>query len=569
MPGNISRTDRPMTTKQKTAALYARFSSDLQKDRSLDDQFAVCETYAKREDFKVISTFHDRAKSGATLFDRDGLLDLMTAAKARKFNAVIVENLDRLSRDQEDLAGIYKKLEFYGIKLHAINEGKTTPIHMGIRGLVGSLFLKDLGEKVKRGHNGRVRAGKFPGSVTYGYDRVLGKPGDRQINQEHAAVLRRIFTEYADGISPRVIATGLTRDGIPTPRVGTKHWNHQSIGGGNSHSLLCNRLYIGEIVWNKHHTVQDPETGSKHKRTSPEAERVITAVPELRIIDQKLWDAAQKVRESGSLAKFGPGGIVRTTPIVRDMHLLSGLLRCGVCTGKMIITNKCRGKQYVACAAAHSKSACSHRKMYDIDILKHGVLNGFRDNLIDPEAIAETARSFHAEYEAEVKRNSSERLAAEKQRNRLVIQIDRLVSAITDSDQPLPALLSSLKAKEAERVGLEERIRLLGAANVVTLHPNVIDDYRANVDRLHKALTENPGDPDNRTAFRNMLDSVVVHPTAIRQDYQFTVFGRLSAILGVDLFPTSRPNQDIVADQRVDRCDIGNEAFSPSSWRRR
>ena len=55
------------------AALYARFSSDLQKDRSIDDQLALCRVHAQRESLKVVATFADRAKSGATLFDRQQL----------------------------------------------------------------------------------------------------------------------------------------------------------------------------------------------------------------------------------------------------------------------------------------------------------------------------------------------------------------------------------------------------------------------------------------------------------------------------------------------------------------
>lgn len=95
--------------KAKTAVIYARFSSDLQKDRSVEDQAAICEQLASREGYKVIEIFSDRAKSGASMFERDGLLALMTAAKKRSFDAVIVESLDRLSRDQEDLAGIFKR----------------------------------------------------------------------------------------------------------------------------------------------------------------------------------------------------------------------------------------------------------------------------------------------------------------------------------------------------------------------------------------------------------------------------------------------------------------------------
>ena len=63
------------------------------------------------------AVFADRARTGATIIGRDGLLDLMEAARSRKFDAVIVESLDRLSRDQEELAGIFKRLEFAGVSI--------------------------------------------------------------------------------------------------------------------------------------------------------------------------------------------------------------------------------------------------------------------------------------------------------------------------------------------------------------------------------------------------------------------------------------------------------------------
>src|SRR6476469_6804322 len=96
-----SKRGTPVTTNQKTAALYSRFSSDLQNDRSIEDQFAVCRTYAAREGFNIVREFEDRAKTSATLFDRDGFLELMHEAKAHKFDIVIVESLDRVSRDPE------------------------------------------------------------------------------------------------------------------------------------------------------------------------------------------------------------------------------------------------------------------------------------------------------------------------------------------------------------------------------------------------------------------------------------------------------------------------------------
>jgi site-specific DNA recombinase len=146
-----------MTTPQKTAAIYARFSTDLQKDSSIEDQFATCEAAAKREGFKVTSRFSDRAKSGTSLYERDGALELMVAAKARKFDVVIVESLSRLARDQEDIHGLFKRLKHAQVALHTVSDGEANAMKITVRGLMDSDFIENLAKQVRRGLNGRAR----------------------------------------------------------------------------------------------------------------------------------------------------------------------------------------------------------------------------------------------------------------------------------------------------------------------------------------------------------------------------------------------------------------------------
>ncbi len=104
----------------KRAAIYARFSTELQRDRSIDDQVALCRTHAERLGISVVATYHDSARSGASVLGRDGLMQMMEHAREKRFDVLIVEALDRLSRDMEDLAGIHKRLTFLGIEIQAI-----------------------------------------------------------------------------------------------------------------------------------------------------------------------------------------------------------------------------------------------------------------------------------------------------------------------------------------------------------------------------------------------------------------------------------------------------------------
>jgi site-specific DNA recombinase len=97
-----------------------------------------------------------KARSGGSIMGRDGLLRLLDQAKDRSFDVVVIEALDRLSRDMEDLAGIHKRLSFLGIEIRAVHEGVVNTVLVGLRGLVGQLFREDNAHKVRRGLAGPV-----------------------------------------------------------------------------------------------------------------------------------------------------------------------------------------------------------------------------------------------------------------------------------------------------------------------------------------------------------------------------------------------------------------------------
>ena len=106
-------------------ALYARYSTDLQSDASVEDQLRICRTRAEREGWTVVESYSDRAISGASLI-RPGIQALMEDAGRRRFDVVLAEALDRLSRDQEDIAALFKRLRFAGVSIVTIAEGEIT-----------------------------------------------------------------------------------------------------------------------------------------------------------------------------------------------------------------------------------------------------------------------------------------------------------------------------------------------------------------------------------------------------------------------------------------------------------
>jgi site-specific DNA recombinase len=156
------------------------------------------------------------------------------------------------------------------IRLITLSEGEISELHVGLKGTMNALFLKDLASKTRRGLEGRVRQGRSGGGSAYGYDVVHqidahGEPirGERRINEPQAAIVRRIFNDYATGISPRAIAKRLNAEKVLAPAG--KGWGPSKIHGNRQRGtgILNNELYIGRLVWNRQRYIKDLETGKR------------------------------------------------------------------------------------------------------------------------------------------------------------------------------------------------------------------------------------------------------------------------------------------------------------------
>ncbi|MFD1961753.1 recombinase family protein [Novosphingobium panipatense] len=137
-------------------ALYARYSDDKQSAASIEDQFLICREQAKREGWHIVGNYKDAAISGASVILRPGIQALVQDAQMGRFDVLLAEALDRVSRDQADVATLYKHLQFAGVKIVTLAEGEVSELHVGLKGTMNALFLKDLAKKTHRGLRGRV-----------------------------------------------------------------------------------------------------------------------------------------------------------------------------------------------------------------------------------------------------------------------------------------------------------------------------------------------------------------------------------------------------------------------------
>lgn len=387
------------------AAIYARFSSDLQDARSITDQVALARRYASTRGLTIVGVYEDAAVSGASVLNRPGLQRLLKDAEAQQVDVVVTESLDRLSRSQADIAALYERLSFFGTRIETLADGHVSEIHIGLKGTMAALFLKDLAQKTRRGQIGRVKAGRIPGGRSYGYDVVPSGDdrGRRVINEREAAIIRRIYQEYASGKGTLAIVKDLNREGEPGPSGGA--WNVSALVGSpkRRNGLLNNELYNGAIVYNRQRFLKDPATGKRVSRPNPESEWLRQEVPEQRIVDEVLWLKVQKIRE----ARGGPKIHMKRGP----KRLLSGLVFCGCCGARYNVATK----DWLRCSARTNSGTCLDSRPIRMTEVEQRVLSSVERHLLTPEMVDAAIEAYREEYaQAQGDRDGMrDRLAAE------------------------------------------------------------------------------------------------------------------------------------------------------------
>ena len=527
------------------AASYARYSTDLQNDRSIDDQHFENGKLAEANDCVVVKEYSDRAMSGASVFGRTGLHQLMQDARAGKFQAVVVEGLDRISRDQEELSAIFKRLTFLDIALYSSHDGKVDSMTVSVRGMQGAFFMSDLSQKIHRGQAGVVRDGRSAGGRAYGYRPVAGATGHLEIVEGEAEVIRRIFQDFANGLSPRRIAADLNAEGVMPPRG--NYWSASALNGNKArgYGILSNPLYGGKIVWNRVRMLRNPDTGKRVSRVNPKEKWQEEPAPDLAIVDKDLFARVQtKIEERSN------GEQKKPWRHRKPKRLLSGLLKCGCCGGGMSIKDHSRYGTRIQCSAAKEGGACKNTRAFPLEAIEHQVVKGLSQKLGSTAAIAAFVKAYNDERRA---------LAADAINRRSAIEM-RLKAIATERERTVDLLVRDvireedgalkLKGFEAETANLQAELAgLEEPPNIIELHPTAVSDYLKTIDRLAEALTGEEG-ADALMPVRELIDRVVVTPGD--DGTSISVEGKLNRLIGGDQYPTMKLGGLMVAEEGLE-----------------
>jgi site-specific DNA recombinase len=489
------------------AAIYARFSTDKQSDSSIEDQARNCTRYAERLGMEIVHRFEDKAISGTSKM-RPGYQAMLAAAERGEFNALLVDDLSRLSRDDVEMKQVIRRFKFRRITIIGVSDGydsgsKGEKIQSTMRGLMNELYLDDLREKTHRGLYGKAMNGFSAGGSCYGYSRVpiehptkldpSGRPlieaVRRVVNEEEAKWVRQIFEWYASGYSPKSIAAELNRKKIPSPRGST--WAANAIYGDitQDNGLLNNQLYIGRYIWNRSEWIKNPDSGKRKRIERPESEWVVTEMPDLRIVPQDMWDAV-KARQAQTRQDSAKLRQALNNPKSRShtgKYLFSGLLKCGCCGANF---SMCSTSSY-GCATNLNRghAACSNKLRVPRRFLEGRLIEAIRGDLLSKEAvdafIKETAILLRqAELDVQPQHKAMERQLVEAERSIANIMAAIKAGIITTSTK------AELEKAEAARSEAEATLKAKASATkeLPCLLPRAAERYRALVKDLGSTL---------------------------------------------------------------------------------
>ena len=545
----------------KRAVIYARYSSDLQSDASIEDQVRLAKRLIDDQEFKLTQTYTDHGISGASLL-RPGYQQLLTDARAGMFEVVIAESIDRLSRDQEHIAAFHKAMNFSGISVITTSEGVINELHIGLKGTMSALYLKDLADKTRRGLEGRVRKGKSGGGLCYGY-RVDHKyhqdgsvaRGDRYIEESEAQVVRRIFEEYRSGKSPKSIAHELNEEGVPGPKGG--QWSPSAIYGNwrRGTGILNNELYVGRIVWNRQRYIKDPISGKRQARLNPEHKWVIEEVPSLQIVDEGLWKSVKEKQLLTRRAIENNGHRIEVAR--RPKYLLSGLLQCGSCGGGY---SKISLHHY-GCSTARNKATCNNLLTIRRDTVEELVLVGLKEHLLQPAAYKAFIEEFTREYNAKINQHTAFIAKCEAELQRTSLQLQKLIDAIKIG-VPAETVKEEIQSLNMRRARLEDDIKS-AAPKAPYLHPNLSAVYRDKVNNLVQALNDPNTIAEANTAIRQLIERVRLVPEG--GELKVELYGELAALLR--LGSASNAKHLLAGAEEVQVVMVAGVGFEPAAFR--
>jgi len=398
------------------AVLYARFSSDNQREESIEAQLRAMHEYCQRNGAVVIREYCDRARS-ATTDDRPEFLSMIADARNHEFDFVVVHKLDRFSRNRYDSAYYKRELRKNGISLlsvleHMDDSPESVILESVLEGM-SEYYSKNLAREVMKGmRESALKCQALGGKPPFGY-KVNPDTRRYEVNEEEAEAVRMIFRQVCEGYGYSEIITELNR-------LGYKTRNGNPFGKNSISEILRNEKYKGIYIFNRAASYSHNRTRNNHKsKPADEIIRIPGGMPAL--VDEKTFDRVAAIIKGRS--RSAPNGRAKET------YLLSGKVFCGVC-----------GSSY------------NGNRNYIEDF----ILKRIGEIVFAEERIPQLIAAYYASHEELAGDGVKilDRLYGNK--NEIQRKIDNIISVITQSGSP--SLLKTLDELEADKQTLTMQI---------------------------------------------------------------------------------------------------------------
>lgn len=450
------------------AVVYARFSSDNQRDESIDAQLRAINEYADKNNIKIVNQFIDRAKS-ATSDKRPEFQNMIKFCEADTtgISMVIVHKLDRFSRDKYDSAMYKQKLKVKGIRVVSVLENlDNSPESLILESVIEGMaqyYSANLAREVAKGQreNG-LRAMHNGGDAPLGYDVTNDKR--YAINKEEAQAVKIIFDMYVNGYSYSNIIDKLNDLGYKTKR-GNK------FGKNSLHGILSNEKYTGVYVFNKTQRkgINGKRNGHKQK-SEDEIIKVEGGMPQ--IIGKDIFIQAQEMMQK---RKKVPGSHKAIT-----LYLLTGIIKCGEC-GHAMQGNKRKdkyGNDYISyrCGCRKQKRDCKNKEIKR-EYLEEFVLTELEEHVLNDNAIPALSKELNERLKTKSNDNHEMLNNLRNKLDKVNKEIENILTAI------MSGIMNSMlkdKLDELEQVKLNLDLKI----NELSIESNSVESVDITEDQI-------------------------------------------------------------------------------------
>lgn len=516
-------------------AFYSRYSTALQNFSSIEGQERQNAAFAAKQGWIEAGRYSDAERSGTTTMGRQGLFKMLAAAERGEFDVLLMEDIDRASRDAADMHRIAKDLEELDITLCTVVGGVVTDMELAFKAVQNQQYVKQNAFKSKRGQENLVAGGRISGSVAYGYRKVLkfddkGEPvnGLREIDPQTSLVVRRIHEDFDAGKTTFEICKALNAEGVPSPKG--KLWRPGALLGNKRGGLgiLRNPIYIGEFQFRK--TKRKRRRDKIKTRFTAQSERIIVQHPDLAILDRDLWDRNQARLTEAFDRPFHAKRKVE--------YLFTGKVFCGSCGSACIVSD---GK--FVCTGRQQFGVCKNTRRVFREALEESVLGRMKQHLLGPDLLGPCLVAYRDETEralSEYAIKSAGDTARLREVEQRIANLMTQLGAASEASLASQMLLGEIERLGAEKSRLEHQVKLAPRPLGPALDDDtIIQRIGATLDDLQQALQRDDREASrSREIVRGLVDRLVLSPTPGSEtdgrgagDVTVTVHGPLASLI--------------------------------------